>query len=900
MSFSHIITSQNDHRKYQHITLNNGLRVLLIEDPKEKNAAASLTINMGYFDDPSQRQGLTHFIEHLLFLGTEKYPQADEFNNFIKQNSGRFNAWTGSEYSTYYFFVSNNAFHDALARFSQFFLAPLFDPTMVGKERNAIDSEFKLMTNEDNRRILQVIKETANQAHPFTKFSGGNLETLAGDTNQLHQELQTFFKENISANLMTLCLSSSHEINELQEMAQKYFGNIQNKNLIKKYPQVPLYLKDSFNKQIFIKTIKDQKILSLCFTMPNLVEFYRTKPLSFISHLICYESENSLALRLKQLNLIHSITTGIEYQGYNFTNYSIKFRLTTNALEKIPIIIIETFQYLNIIQEQGLVEWRYHEKSDLLKLAFKYKEKMDVFEYITNITNNMQCFKTEDVIYSDYCMAALDTSQCNYILSFLTLDNAQIRVIQNNDIYNFNKYAKWYNTEYACYNFNSVKYPLIQQPNYQTPLSLPPENIYLVKDPKLEVGVENKEFPSIISQANGYRIWHKKEKNYQVPKGVIYLSIDSKYATNTCYNAALTQIYVEILNNYLEKYFYAAEVAGIEYDIYTHQAGIGLCISGFTDKQEQLLNLIIEKSRYLSFSTNEFIKITNKIKTTWQNWSKNKPITQLIHQLLFMLQDNCYSPTEKINEIENLIVDDIYKHINLLFNKIFLEGMIYGNWSETNAIKMSSKITKLVSTYSSPGDPITRQITIPKEDILERSINIQSSDQAVIYYLLSNNSKLDTGLFILTSHILSPQYFNQLRTNRQLGYLVGLNYYPINNIPGMLLYVQSSTASVELIKVEIEQFIKEANDYLTLINTNILNELKNEIILKLKTEAENLYDKGEYFWSCIGNNDYNFNFNAKLIDEITQIEPEHIISFYNKLTTDKKIKKIILYTDESK
>ncbi len=168
--------SPNDNNNYRYITLDNDLRVLLVSDNTAQKSSAALTVNVGHFDDPKDREGLAHFVEHMLFLGTDKYPESGEFQSYISQQGGTNNAWTGTEHSSFFFDVSTNAFEKSLDRFSRFFIAPLFNPDSLEKERKAIESEYKLKVNEDSRRLYQVQKETINQAHPYAKFSVGNME----------------------------------------------------------------------------------------------------------------------------------------------------------------------------------------------------------------------------------------------------------------------------------------------------------------------------------------------------------------------------------------------------------------------------------------------------------------------------------------------------------------------------------------------------------------------------------------------------------------------------------------------------------------------------------------------------------------------------------------------------
>jgi insulysin len=68
-----------DDRDYVTYVLGNGLRVLLCSDPSSNEAAAAMDVHVGACSDPDDVPGLAHFCEHMLFLGTEKYPVEDSF-----------------------------------------------------------------------------------------------------------------------------------------------------------------------------------------------------------------------------------------------------------------------------------------------------------------------------------------------------------------------------------------------------------------------------------------------------------------------------------------------------------------------------------------------------------------------------------------------------------------------------------------------------------------------------------------------------------------------------------------------------------------------------------------------------------------------------------------------------
>ena len=103
-----------------------------------------------------------------MFLGTRKYPSIGEFQSFISQHGRRKNnTWTGTEHTCFFFDTISTSFAEASDRFSQFFIAPLFNQEALEKERQAVNLQFRLKLKDDMRRLYQVHKEMVNPKHPF-------------------------------------------------------------------------------------------------------------------------------------------------------------------------------------------------------------------------------------------------------------------------------------------------------------------------------------------------------------------------------------------------------------------------------------------------------------------------------------------------------------------------------------------------------------------------------------------------------------------------------------------------------------------------------------------------------------------------------------------------------------
>ena len=131
--FPSIIKSPTDLKDYKLIQLENGLKALLISDTSYdlkkldqeelevengvtnsqtglKRSAASLRIEVGSFSDPEELQGLAHFLEHMVFMGSRKYPAENEFDKFVQDHGGSMNAYTADEFTNFHFAIPRKNF----------------------------------------------------------------------------------------------------------------------------------------------------------------------------------------------------------------------------------------------------------------------------------------------------------------------------------------------------------------------------------------------------------------------------------------------------------------------------------------------------------------------------------------------------------------------------------------------------------------------------------------------------------------------------------------------------------------------------------------------------------------------------------------------------------------------
>jgi secreted Zn-dependent insulinase-like peptidase len=110
-----------DKREFRHLTLSNELEVIVVSDPQATIAGAAMSVGVGSYSEPKRIPGIAHLLEHMLFLGSRKYPDRTEFLKLTSSSGGDFNAYTSGTETNFHFTAGANVFEEALEIFSWFF-----------------------------------------------------------------------------------------------------------------------------------------------------------------------------------------------------------------------------------------------------------------------------------------------------------------------------------------------------------------------------------------------------------------------------------------------------------------------------------------------------------------------------------------------------------------------------------------------------------------------------------------------------------------------------------------------------------------------------------------------------------------------------------------------------------
>lgn len=206
------------------LTLPNGLNVVLICAPRLKRCAAALRVAAGSHDVPARWPGLAHFLEHLFFLGTERFSADEKLMAFVQRHGGQVNASTRERTTDFFFELPRAVFPDGLERLCEMLARPRMTIPDQLREREVLHAEFIAWSRDDASRDLLKRLQPLSAAHPLRGFHAGNRYSLPVPRQAFQDALRNFYHRFYQAGQMTLSLAGPQTLDELEILAARFGG----------------------------------------------------------------------------------------------------------------------------------------------------------------------------------------------------------------------------------------------------------------------------------------------------------------------------------------------------------------------------------------------------------------------------------------------------------------------------------------------------------------------------------------------------------------------------------------------------------------------------------------------------------------------------------------------------
>jgi len=860
-----MLLPKNETRIFDTELLQNGIKTVYVYDPDLVRTIVSVAVNVGSLANPKEYQGLAHFLEHMLFLGSKKYPNENHYEHTLSKHGGHSNAFTAHFKTVYYFTSFNEGIEEVLDIFSRFFIDPLFKEDAVNREINAINSEHQKNINNDHWRINQILKNLSKKDSAYNTFATGNKKTLG--KKGLRDTMIEFWKKYYITTNLGVCVISNMKINLQKKLIGKTFGKIEKRQGEVFKIQKPLF--DSFNKTYQVIPTTDIQNLNYYWEIPIDKSFRRNKLFIILADLLTKNEKNSYTNYLKVNGLIEDVFVDIDEPEGKF---ELNFHLTKLGIKNLNLIDGILKYELNKIFNQ---DWNkiiaYYKK--LYKINFDYSPKIESMPLCLKLCENIHNYSFNELFVGELLIQEIANDPVNLIKKYFD-NNIKILILKS-DIPNF-IIDENYGTKYGeIKNINSE--PIV----FNSKLNL--ENPFFDMKPEI-INNLNCEAPIIIREKTWYGGCSKF--NETVIEGSLILS--SQKFFNTEINYLLTilmdkcvtfHLYQELFN-ILTLNFHISIIPKSIYNcviIHYKCPSDSIKFNQFINKTIELIKTATIPSKVIKSKIEnlkeELGNINNKNPWEYSNYYHNK-----------INQSNEYTNTNLLKTLETITEKQVLEFINNIFDDCSLTMFFFGNLT-FDQLPSHPIINKLLFNPQ----PILPKIAF-NENITISHPNPNEKNNCVSYYYYVGPFTPITWLHLFFVHlILESVFFNELRTKKQLGYLVKLSILNLGDNYYMTQKIQSAKSCKEII-IEIDKF---NDNIIKLIDNCNLDNWKVTAKNQLKEKENSNNDYYASFFSEIISRKYLFHRKKIIVSQLKNVTKESLKNFVNEYIFKNKYKSIL-------
>lgn len=455
-------------------------------------------------------------------------------------------------------------------------------------------------------------------------------------------------------------------------------------------------------------------------------------------------------------------------------------------------------------------------------------------------------------------------------------------------------------------------------------LHLPEPNVFIPRNfethkPPTDSPLPSTNHPNLIQHTPLVRLWHKKDDVFWVPKVNIYIQLKSPTVYASPLNAIKAKLVRDLLDDVLTERLYGAKLAGLVYNLKVTPEGLLLIVSGYHDKADLLIEQVIRALKGFNATSDpdRFSRVKERVERQYRNMDKVNPLEHAEYYLRYLIKETMWSYLEELEELQSITAEDCDIFAREMLMRLFIEGLIHGNISQDQALKVYRAVEELLSP---------RLLSNTEKTLMKRARILPEGCQAVyplvnldpdnvnsgIHYYLQVGScssyrrdataRETRALVMVVAQILQEPCFNQLRTKEQLGYVVRSGAREEAGVLGVTISIQSERDPVYL-EHRIEALYRERiqNMLDNMSEDDLKKQIESAAVKKLET-SKNLGEESTKYWKTITSGFYEFGQTQADVDEMRKVSLETLRGFFTTriLPDSNLVKKLSVHIRSQK
>jgi len=890
-----VIKGKVDTNEYHTHQLSNGISVLIVRNEMFTNSSCALSVGVGSYDEPDEFLGLAHFLEHMLFMGTEKYPNENGFTEYLNLHNGRSNAFTSSHHTIYFFEIESSHFETAADMLANFFISPLLRKDSVEREVCAVNSEYEYGKATSVWQKFALKRALMREDRVESRFNCGNHETL--NKEGVLEAVRDLWKMKYSSDIMNLVICGNAPVEELMRISSSFEG-IPNRHLKRDDISKPtearnitevIFKPEHLSNVTHFKPLEEKSELIIHTMMTPMRHLFKANAPCYVESQLTTVEEGGLLAQLKDMGLASNLDVLVRHL-IEHTAVEIKISLTTAGFDQYMKVISTVHEFISGLEAD---EYEYERQRKLAEIEFAYKPTKAPAEMAVDLAVDLLYYPVENVLNYNYLYEEFNSKLINAFIESLADMSKWVILLSNTaSTAKFDKKERFYNVDYGLYSNCDVCEIKDQtkRARKDRPRDKMLQNLDVIQAPSryLRRSVDTNGEVNLVF-----------DSMFKIPKVHLQILFTSD---DVVANPLIYELYFETLvDMFCTKY--GREMANYHLSLCAERvtSGISVNFDGFSEQIAEMAKLFFtsipewtslsgDMEDVLSVPDKRFGLVRQRVQDGLAATVAQSPFRRLFetytrHVASLRTSEELLEQVKSISKEQVRFRRDFNCKIvavgNIEFGKIEdLLGVITSTYLKGSTARPAHiKIGNPARCSFVTSDKVNNAIAVVYpatstrdnvhfEDHHETNdASLTSSDQYDIY----------TAVGRLIHQVGNEKFFNQLRTKEKLGYVV-FNVIRQFQTAKYLEFVVQSEKTVSFLEERVLRFVAELKKSISELSEEDFSAFKSSLIASYEMPVVNLKELNKIVLNQYFGGKIDLDYNRRMINVIKKLTVADLLS----------------------
>ena len=852
-----------------------------------------MEVRVGSMNNPVEWPGLAHFCEHMLFLGTQRFPEESGFATFISSAGGSKNAFTAAEETAFHFDCRGEALPSSLDRFSDFFISPLFTESATVREVAAIDAEHSKNLLSDQRRIDRLLRDRARPEHPFSRFFTGTRATLRGGRDGAREALLAFHARYYTADQMALTVLGPQPLDSLQQMVERSYGDIPSgsqraggiRNASSEYDGLPRPLEPAAQGTAATATlmvpVRELRMVTIAWCVPlsDPDVWARAKPAGVLAGVLGWRGSSGLLAYLKSKGLASSCELRVEEATRSYALITASLELTKRGLQSWAEAVTALYSYLRTCREDGLPPHCYAENSRLRELRFRFAEPPPPRAWAVGAVGALGVYAPRQWLTGPSLVLASQDEEASALFELLT------GMVPSNGLITLaaRELAPRCTTREPLYGAMFGTLPIEEELRAWANaaridgLGAPPPNRFVPykferKVPLLPERASEQArlaaaVPVLLVNEPSVRLHWLADRNFGPPKAYASFAWRSPSLCASASAVVHAELLMGLLSVALLEVGEDAAQAGLDFSVGVAFDTLVINLGGYDQFLPELARLVAGTARTFPITQGALSRRLDGLARNLRGTRVRQPGALCAYYREQALQSVGFSNDELLAVLGDVSLASVQAFQSGLLAEAEAEGFMGGNVREAEARTLFDQMrAALPCAPLPPASRATRQVRrvggpIGRGGVTRQFLatNPEESNSAAEVYLQIGGDEGEAWRYLsLLVRMVSKPFYNELRTRQQLGYLVAASVNEDAGVRGLLFRVQSTVRDPPQLEERIDTFLSDYGQTLARMSPSEFDASRDAAATQILDVDKRLDAQCTRLWSECAQRRYDF------------------------------------------